>query len=667
MNTTVVLLNDMGRWLVTQLGRMSVELAILAGIVLIVLYVLRVKSPALRHLFWGLLLAKPVVTFLVASPLSLYGFFWPTMPEVFYTSAPEPVLMESAPFQPSVQTAFVSEAPPIEPSRPEPTPFWRQIDRYGLISALWAVVASLFGLRLLLGCAYVSFLRSTAMTQREGPLADLVAEAESPLRMRRRVRIATTRVAHGPVLAGIFRPVILLPEHMAEALTPKQMKLVITHELAHARRWDNLVLLIQRLAEMFFFFHPVVWFCGWMMRREAEAACDDIVVAAYGDAEGAGAAAYADSLTRVAEMKCGITHRLLVNTFAAAESNFHRRIRRILSGRRGRMTLWLSLATGAALVFIGLTGLPTVLSKSADQAYWMEFDKASVTTLHRNSMVTYIGVPVGKVTSVQISGNDNARIEVLIDPGRVTLREGVKAQLEMFNTLPTKPIWYRLLASIQNKEQTAKYTELAVSLTDGDPNASELAPGSKIPTRTEGDSNIKELLDKVPPILETTNNDASGVSGSDPLIAAKEAVEAKWDGINSFTAVVESKNDGDEIRGPYSMLSRISALKNAEGVLMYRLETDKIIFENPDRKGWEKHLKVFDGKDAYREMHTDEGIEVRVRKDAFDTEFGMGIVGVRSNFEECFKNETFTLLPDEEMDGKTVYVFEGQPKRSDKL
>lgn len=362
MNTTVVLLNDMGRWLVTQLGRMSVELAILAGIVLIVLYVLRVKSPVLRHLFLGLLLAKPVVTFLVASPLSLYGFFWPTMPEVFYTSAPTPVQMESTPFEPSVQTAFVPEVPPIKPSRPETPSFWRQIDRYGLISALWALVASLFGLRLLLGCAYVSFLRSTAITQREGPLAELVAEADGPLRMRRRVRIATTRVAHGPVLAGIFRPVILLPEHMAEALTPKQMKLVITHELAHAKRWDNLVLLIQRLAEMFFFFHPVVWFCGWMMRREAEAACDDMVVSAYGDADGAGAAAYADSLTRVAEMKCGITRRLLVNTFAAAESNFHRRIKRILSGRSGRMTLWLSLATGAALVLIGVLGLPTVTS-----------------------------------------------------------------------------------------------------------------------------------------------------------------------------------------------------------------------------------------------------------------------------------------------------------------
>jgi|GEM_PF-1735593 len=366
MSTGIVLLNESGLWLVTQLGRMSVELAILAGIVLIVLYVLRVKSPSLRHLFWGLLLAKPVVTFLVASPLSLYGFLWPTMPEVFYPPVPVPVQMESTPFEPPVQTAFVPEAPLVEPPRPETPSFWRQIDRYGLISALWALMASLFGLRLLLGCAYVSFLRSTAQTQREGPLAELVAEAERPLRMRRRVRIATTRVAHGPVLAGIFRPVILLPEHMAAALSPRQMKLVITHELAHARRWDNLVLLIQRLAEMFFFFHPVVWFCGWMMRREAEAACDDMVVAAYGDAEGAGAAAYADSLTRVAEMKCGITHRLLVNTFAAAESNFHRRIRRILSGHRTRMTLWLSLATGFALVLIGVLGLPTVSSTSSD-------------------------------------------------------------------------------------------------------------------------------------------------------------------------------------------------------------------------------------------------------------------------------------------------------------
>ncbi len=361
MNSTITLLNESGHWLVAQLGRMSVELAVLAGVVLVALHVLRVKSPALRHLFWGLLLAKPVLTFLVASPLSLYAVLWPQVPEVLFAPPPAVVQTAQAPLPPPI-----APLPDIAPSaavpRVETPPPWRQVDRYGLAMLAWGLVASLLGLRLMLGCAYVGFLRGTARTQKEGRLFDLVAEAARTLHMRRRVAVATTTVCHGPVLAGVFRPVILLPESMAAALTRVQLKLVITHELAHARRWDNLVLLIQRLAEMLFFFHPVVWLCGWMMRREAEAACDDMVVNAYGDADGAGAAAYADSLTRVAEMKCGVTRRLLVNTFAAAESNFHRRIRRILGGKRTRMTLWVSLATGAALVLIGVVGLPTVAS-----------------------------------------------------------------------------------------------------------------------------------------------------------------------------------------------------------------------------------------------------------------------------------------------------------------
>ena len=363
MDTFVTLLNASGLWLVLQLGRMSIELTILAGIVLAALYALRVKSPALRHLFWGLLLAKPVATLLVASPLSLYGFLWPPATETMFTRPPLPVVMETLPIdQPKPAVAILEMGPAPEATPPAP-PFWRNIDRYGLASLCWVIGAGALGLRLLIGCVYVAFLRSTAITQREGLLASLTAEAGKTLRLRRRVRIATTTVCHGPVLAGIVRPVILLPEEMAGSLSARQLKLVITHELAHAKRWDNLVLLIQRLAEMLLFFHPVVWFCGWMMRREAEAACDDMVVAAYGDGEGAGAAAYADSLTRVAEMRCGITRRLLVNTFAAAESNFHRRIRRILDGHPRRMTLGFALAAISALILIGVLGLPTVASK----------------------------------------------------------------------------------------------------------------------------------------------------------------------------------------------------------------------------------------------------------------------------------------------------------------
>jgi beta-lactamase regulating signal transducer with metallopeptidase domain len=365
MNNMIVLLNEFGRWLVMHLGRMSMELALLTGIVLALVYLLRVKSPALRYMFWGLLLAKPVITLLVASPLSFYGPLSPVVPEVFSTPQSFSIVMEK-------EMEAVVTQPETIPSESVPTPqpaipsLWRQVDGYGWTGIVWATLAILMGLRLLLGYAYVNFLKSTAQVQREGMLADILEEVHRAMRIKRRIRIATTNVCHGPVLAGAFSPVILLPENMAVALSSRQLKLVITHELAHAKRWDNLVLLMQRLAEMFFFFHPVVWFCGWMMRREAEAACDDMVMSVWDRTEGLNAVAYADSLTCVAEMKCGITHRLLVNTFAAAESNFKRRIMRILNEPRTHMTLWVSATACIGLVVIGIFGLPTVLSAPQD-------------------------------------------------------------------------------------------------------------------------------------------------------------------------------------------------------------------------------------------------------------------------------------------------------------
>ena len=360
MLRVVSLLNEFGRWLVSHLGQMSIELTILAAVVLAALYLLRVRSPKLRHLFWCLVLAKPVATFLIASPVSLYGFMMPASETPAAIEAPSIVETAGPTAAPRWSHAPVPRAPrPAMTPRTAPRP-WQEVDRYGAASLVWLLVAGAFGMRLLMGCAYVGFLRQTAETQDKGPLADLALEAAQALGMRRPVAIGLTNVAHGPVLAGVIRPVILLPETLADALSSEQLRLVVTHELAHARRWDNLVLLMQRLAEMFLFFHPVVWMCGWIMRREAEAACDDAVVEAYGGGEDdRTAAAYADSLTRVAEMKCGITRRLLVNTFAAAESNFTRRVRRILSDRRGRMTIWVSAATVVALVLIAAVGLPT--------------------------------------------------------------------------------------------------------------------------------------------------------------------------------------------------------------------------------------------------------------------------------------------------------------------
>ena len=61
-----------------------------------------------------------------------------------------------------------------------------------------------------------------------------------------------------PVVVGILRPMVLLPASLASALSPDQLEALIMHELAHLRRYDPLMNLLQRVAVALLFFHPAV-------------------------------------------------------------------------------------------------------------------------------------------------------------------------------------------------------------------------------------------------------------------------------------------------------------------------------------------------------------------------------------------------------------------------
>lgn len=81
-----------------------------------------------------------------------------------------------------------------------------------------------------------------------------------------------------PGIAGIFRPVLLLPRGIAGRLSPPQLRAVLEHELVHWRRRDNLTASIHMLVEALFWFHPLVWWIGARLIREREQACDEAVL-----------------------------------------------------------------------------------------------------------------------------------------------------------------------------------------------------------------------------------------------------------------------------------------------------------------------------------------------------------------------------------------------------
>ena len=134
-----------------------------------------------------------------------------------------------------------------------------------------------------------------------------------------------------PVVVGVVKPMILLPAALASGLSPDQLQLLVTHELAHIRRYDLFVNLLQRLSEAVLFFHPAVWFVSRRVSIERENAADDLVLAA-----GWQPAHYADALVRMAELSSTLRNSRIANqaTALAASgtntSDFKRRVLRLL-------------------------------------------------------------------------------------------------------------------------------------------------------------------------------------------------------------------------------------------------------------------------------------------------------------------------------------------------
>ena len=136
----------------------------------------------------------------------------------------------------------------------------------------------------------------------------------------RPVRLLQSSILQVPAVIGWLRPVVLIPATLSSGLTIAQLEAILAHELAHIRRHDYLVNLLQALVETLLFYHPAMWWVSRQARQEREHCCDDVAVRACGDRK-----LYAGALLTLEE------HRAIALLPAATGGDLLARIRRIAS------------------------------------------------------------------------------------------------------------------------------------------------------------------------------------------------------------------------------------------------------------------------------------------------------------------------------------------------
>ena len=183
--------------------------------------------------------------------------------------------------QPDVTFVIDSISQPF--SRPEVTAFSRTATSSAavlpiLLSAIWFC-----------GCAmhllawWVRWRRVAVVVREASPLEDgrelhALRRLEMIVGTRRSLAIVTSDTSLEPGVFGILKPVLVWPRSITERLADHQLDAILTHELCHVRRRDNLAVAIHMVVEALFWFHPLVWWLEKRLVDERERACDEEVI-----------------------------------------------------------------------------------------------------------------------------------------------------------------------------------------------------------------------------------------------------------------------------------------------------------------------------------------------------------------------------------------------------
>lgn len=189
------------------------------------------------------------------------------------------------------------------------------------VVVLWLAGVFIFSLRFAASWIFVQNLKTKAVTLAPPMLQRALLRLSRKLDICKPVHLLESRIVTAPIVVGWLSPVILLPSKVIETFSLDTLESILAHELAHIHRNDWLVIVLQKVAETLFFYHPVVWWLSRVLEKEREYSCDDMAIAVCRNPR-----VYAEALTQL-ELARGSGGQLAL---AANSGPLVTRIRRLI-------------------------------------------------------------------------------------------------------------------------------------------------------------------------------------------------------------------------------------------------------------------------------------------------------------------------------------------------
>lgn len=245
--------------------------------------------------------------------------------------------------------------------------------------------------------SYLKFKKSLVSSNFDLSSVDGISyEASKICGIKKVPRIFVCKNAFSPMIAGIFKPYVIIPEHILKEFSKQQLIIVFVHEYTHLKRMDRFINLLLMLCCAFHWFNPFVWIVSRQIRHDLENVCDEVSMSYLDDSS---RSIYGNTILDIIECSNSIFVNSFSSTMANSKKTLRTRIKTLCSYGKKKLQI---IALPFALI-ISTTMLTGAVGKKTDTA--AEFISENISNIANDVLISSYN------TDADNTNSDNNTIE----------------------------------------------------------------------------------------------------------------------------------------------------------------------------------------------------------------------------------------------------------------